>query len=272
MTEKCPVCGSTDNHVYYGFVDLDRDFILCHQCECAFLTNRMSDAEATAWYKDGTYRKRTLEHVPVELELHHQNMRAINIASYVDGLSIESHLDIGCSAGALLKEVAKQHPGIRSLGVDIDPVYTQYAEGFDIVPSIDDAPGKYDLITLIHTLEHISEPVPFMQKVADKLSPGGELIVEVPNRRAYIAAYSAPEHLVAYEPNSLKYLLNKVGLKVGLVMLQGHIQASPLDLNVLMIASDDVAKLRDRYQNIVEVVTPVSLEGMHITLDRSAIE
>ena len=266
MSEICPVCGSTDHHVYYGFVDLNKDFILCHVCQCAFLKNRMTDEEALAWYRDGSYRERTLKHAPVELELRHQEMRAINIASYVTGTDIKSHLDIGCSAGALLKEVKKQHPGTWSIGVDVDPVYTQYAEGLKIVPSIDYALGPFDLITLIHTLEHISNPVPFMEKIASKLSPGGILIVEVPNRRAYLCAYSAPEHLIAYEPHSLKFLLNKVGLNVGLIELQGHIQASPLDLNVLMLASNDLYKMRDRYPKEEEQIIPVSLEGKHVIL------
>lgn len=80
-----------------------------------------------------------------------------------------------------------------------------------------------------------------------------------------MCAYSAPEHLVAYEPYSLRYLLSRVGLKVGLTELQGHIQASPLDLNVLMLASNDLYKMRDRYPK-EEPTEQYSLEGKHVTL------
>ena len=267
--EKCPICGSDDHHVYYGFVDLGRDFCLCHECGCAFLLNSMTKEEAIEWYTDGSYRERTLVHAPVELELVHQQMRAINIASYVDTADIKTHLDIGCSAGSLIKEVQKNHPGIESIGVDIDPIYTKYAEGIKIVPTIDYVEGEYDLITIIHTLEHIPDPVPFMEKVVQHLAPGGILIVEVPNRRAYIVAYSAPEHLIAYEQHSLEYLLHKVGLKVGLTLLQGHIQASPLDLNVLMLATNDPDKFWNRFKRVSEEDNPkISLDRVHVTLDR----
>ena len=117
----------------------------------------MTEQETIDWYKNGSYRERTLTHAPVELELNHQQIRAINIASYVEGATIKSHLDIGCSAGSLLREVRKQHPGIDSLGVDLDPIYTKFAEGIKIVPTIDKVTGEFDLITIIHTLEHISD-------------------------------------------------------------------------------------------------------------------
>lgn len=184
MPEICPICESKDHHVYYGFVDMDKDFILCHVCQCAFLKGRPDNETAIEYYRSGAYRERTIKYAPTELELRHQTMRAINISSYVDGTDIKSHLDIGCSAGKLLQEVAKAHPGIRSVGVDIDPVYTKFADGLQIIPSIDDAVGKFDLITIIHTLEHVPNPVPFMEKVASLLSDGGILIVEVPNRQA----------------------------------------------------------------------------------------
>ena len=73
------------------------------------------------------------------------------------------------------------------------------------MPSIYEVQGEFDLITIIHTLEHIAKPPEFMREVAKHLAPGGALIIEVPNRRAWMVAYSAPEHIIAYEIGSVKY-------------------------------------------------------------------
>ena len=65
----------------------------------------------------------------VDDEMRHQQNRAEDIASMVEDRDIKSHLDIGCSGGSLLREVAKDHPGVKSVGVDIDPEFMRYAKG-----------------------------------------------------------------------------------------------------------------------------------------------
>jgi SAM-dependent methyltransferase len=244
ILEKCPVCYSEDHHIYFSVIDEpEKSFHLCNNCGCCFKVERLTDQENIDWYRSGDYRKRTAKVAALEDEMRHQQMRAENIASLVNDRVITSHLDIGCSAGALLREVQKAHPGITSVGVDIDPEFTQYAVGLFILPSIDNVTGLFDLITIIHTLEHINEPQPFLAKVVQHLSPGGILIIEVPNRRAWMVAYAAPEHIIAYEKQSLYYLMNKSGLKVGATLFQGFIQGSPLDLNIIIMATNDPEKL-----------------------------
>ena len=45
---------------------------------------------------------------------------------------------------------------------------------------LNEIPGTYDLIVMIHSLEHIPEPVEFLQILAGKLNAGGHLIVQLP--------------------------------------------------------------------------------------------
>jgi SAM-dependent methyltransferase len=247
ILSECPVCGSGDHHLFFGVVDdYDKDFALCHVCKCAFRVNRPTEEENVEWYRSGAYRERTAKKASIEDEMRHQQNRGENIASLVDDMEVRSHLDIGCSGGSLLREVRKAHGDILSVGVDVDPVFRKLSEGLEVVPSIDDVWEYYDLITVIHTLEHIAKPREFIQKVADRLVDGGILIIEVPNRRAWMVAYGAPEHIIAYEINSLNYLLKSVGLKMAIYFYEGHIQGSPLDLNVIVIATNDEKLFMER--------------------------
>jgi 2-polyprenyl-3-methyl-5-hydroxy-6-metoxy-1,4-benzoquinol methylase len=43
---------------------------------------------------------------------------------------------------------------------------------------------KFDCITLWDVFEHIRNPVPFLQQLAEALEPGGYLFISVPNGRA----------------------------------------------------------------------------------------
>jgi SAM-dependent methyltransferase len=271
ILDKCPVCYSQDFHIFFGSVlaeDVNElmngtEFALCHNCSAAFRVSRLTNEENIEWYRSGDYRVRTALHAEVKDELRHQQMRAENIAALVNNRYITSHLDIGCSAGLLLKEIQKTHSGIRSIGVDVDPKFTQYATDLQIIPTIDDVSGLFDLITIIHTLEHISEPQPFLAKVVKCLSPGGILIIEVPNRRVWMVAYAAPEHVIAYDRDSLGYLMDLFGLKIGATLYQGHIQGSPLDLNVIILATNDPNNLIPK-RNLPEVRTGPLKVFVHI--------
>ena len=229
----CPVCTGTEispflNLAYYP----EGMFHLC-KCGAAFLNPRMTELEAIEWYRSGKYRERTgADDIDHKDSLEQQKQRAEYIAQ-VPKVKIESHLDIGSSNGDLLRAIAKLNPGARSEGVDIDPVLTQ--DEFTVYQSIDEVPGTFDLITCIQTLEHIANPRKMVTGIYDHLNPGGAVIVEVPNRRAALFAFAAPQHVIAYDEASLRGLF--IGYKAIQVSLHGYPYQSPLDLSILLTAN-----------------------------------
>jgi SAM-dependent methyltransferase len=158
----------------------------------------------------------------------------------VEPFKIDSHLDIGCSMGELLKKI-----GARvSIGVDPDPKWTK--EVTALYRTIDEVQGRFDLITLIQVLEHLNKPQEMMQKVKERLSPGGVVLIEVPNRRAYMTAYNSPQHVVAYDMKSLARLVVYAGLEVVDIALHDYLHNGPLDLYLSVFATNnmDLCKLR----------------------------
>ena len=83
---------------------------------------------------------------------------------------------------------------------------------------------RYDIILLRHVLEHVEHPVDFIKKLADKLNPGGILLVEAPNIENVFCRYFTkfspsfypPYHLAHFTRKSFAAVFEKAGLKADI--------------------------------------------------------
>lgn len=138
-----------------------------------------------------------------------------------------SALDIGCGNGAFLG-MLKRH-GWEVAGVDTSPRAAELAKRtFDIdvfVGQVCDAPfpaESFDVIHMSHLIEHVTDPVRLMSKVADLARPAARIYVETPNvesfgrRRGgeYWVPWDAPRHLYLFSPPTLHDVLSGAGLEV----------------------------------------------------------
>src|SRR5690606_22540882 len=80
----------------------------------------------------------------------------------------------------------------------------------------------FDVITLNHVLEHLSEPYESLSKIKILLKKEGLLIVGVPNSRS-LAHFlfkenwyqlDTPRHMINYSDRNLAYVLKKAGFKI----------------------------------------------------------
>jgi 2-polyprenyl-3-methyl-5-hydroxy-6-metoxy-1,4-benzoquinol methylase len=132
-------------------------------------------------------------------------------------------LEIGCGPGYFLHE-ARRAGVPRVAGVDRNPwaVAETRRSGFECWHgSIEAVPAerRFDAIAMLDVLEHVREPVPFLLEVADRLAPGGRLLLMTPDLRSILARVSgarwvslkAPEHVFYYSRRSLGLLLDRAG-------------------------------------------------------------
>jgi SAM-dependent methyltransferase len=104
------------------------------------------------------------------------------------GLSPDAHvLDLGCGCGIPVAKVLAET--CRVTGVDISPVQVERARS--LVPeatflcqdftSLEFAPGSFDAVTAFYSIIHlpIEEQLPFFERVALWLKPGGVLLCTV---------------------------------------------------------------------------------------------
>jgi len=98
-------------------------------------------------------------------------------------------LDVGCASGYLARCLREQ--GCRVSGVEVDPeAAAEAAPVLDEVVVGDleqlDLPAEFagktfDVIVFGDVLEHLRDPLPVLRSVRDLLSPGGAVVISVPN-------------------------------------------------------------------------------------------
>ena len=129
-------------------------------------------------------------------------------------------LDIGCGSGATLSALSRVLPGWQLYGQDLDKRSLARLEAipgfeamFDCAP--DEIEGHYDLITLIHSLEHFPSPGTLLASILNKLSPGGMLLVQVCNTLRNPYDLLIADHLTHYSANTLRLLAENSGFRVN---------------------------------------------------------
>lgn len=168
------------------------------------------------------------------------------------------YLDVGCGSGGTLG-VARAL-GWRVAGIEVDADAAARARRFTDEIHVGDvlsapfAPEGFDVVTVLHVLEHVPDPVRVMRRMLEWLAPGGLLIVEVPNAgglgaRLFGPAWSGlelPRHLSQFTPESLATVVERAG---GRIVWRWH-QAKPR--HYLWSLS---AALRDRERHAVARAT-----------------
>lgn len=138
-------------------------------------------------------------------------------------------LDIGAGDGVASAEavfrgfdVSACEPSFRArkrfverLGFEPDPTFfnAEYSEVNR---------DKFDVALLSHVLEHILEPIPFLQNIRMVLKPGGVLLIAVPHFGSVLTAVmgkkdffiTPPVHLTYFSHAGLAELLHGSGFKV----------------------------------------------------------
>ncbi|MEE9434303.1 MAG: bifunctional 2-polyprenyl-6-hydroxyphenol methylase/3-demethylubiquinol 3-O-methyltransferase UbiG [Sphingorhabdus sp.] len=113
-------------------------------------------------------------------------------SSAMKPLAGKSALDVGCGAGLLCEPLARL--GAQVTGVDAarENIVAAKAHAEQSGLSIDyragelgkQKPGRFDLVTALEVIEHVSDPRAFTFELAARLKPGGLLILSTPNRTA----------------------------------------------------------------------------------------
>jgi 2-polyprenyl-3-methyl-5-hydroxy-6-metoxy-1,4-benzoquinol methylase len=139
---------------------------------------------------------------------------------------IRDLLEIGCGPGYLLDEARRA--GIAAVvGVDPNPWAVEEARrrGLEVHAGSIEAvpPGRaFDAAVMLDLLEHVSDPLPFLRRVRERLRPGGRVLIMTPNIRSVLArvsgrrwvSFKIPEHVHYYSPRSVRRLLEGSGFEV----------------------------------------------------------
>ena len=147
-------------------------------------------------------------------------------AKLVDWLTRGGHiplegklLDIGCGNGAFLRAFGSVYPNWSMTGLELNDRNQAAVESIPGVESfhvgpVESLPSQFNLITLIHALEHIPRPSHFLRTLKEKLLPGGMVIIEVPNLKTSPFDILIADHCTHFTTDTLGKVIEQAPLAV----------------------------------------------------------
>lgn len=136
--------------------------------------------------------------------------------------------EIGCGDGRFAREL--QEEGYQVVCVEPDDVAREAAlgRGLTVYPGFAESlpreleRSSFDLVLMIHVVEHCLDPLKALQEAASLLRPGGSLLCECPNNRAKGLRFAGnawhwldvPRHLNFFSRKSLAAACEAAGLEV----------------------------------------------------------
>ena len=140
------------------------------------------------------------------------------------GATPRSVLDFGCGSGLFTRCLGDLLPGAKVVGSDFHPEPPPDLADRPYVPNraLEDVDGSFDLVLMMHVLEHDDDPVALLRRVAALGHSGSSFVIEVPNidcvwapffGRAWDAWY-LPFHRMHFSRASLRSVIERSGLVV----------------------------------------------------------
>jgi SAM-dependent methyltransferase len=151
-------------------------------------------------------------------------------------------LDVGAGSGAMLTAFSATFDSWKLFGLDLDArkeaslkTIPRFEKLFTSPP--EQLVEKFDLISLIHSLEHFSSPLHMLENLRDRLAPSGRLFIEVNNVTKTPFDMIVADHLCHFSPRSLRHMLKHAGFDVEIAAIDWINK----EISVLAIASDKQA-------------------------------
>ncbi len=244
IVQNCPLCGSLDSSLFdqRKFRDILVTNRVCKQCGLVFQSPRMTEIESQAFYEDGYRSLYQGQENPKLEDLAVQEARAGVVMDFLGGLARPTYsvLDIGCSAGALLRQFQKNYQ-VQPYGVEPGRLYRAYAQssGLQVYPSLDDLrlvmPERFSMVSMMHVLEHLPDPVNYLVQLRENfLETGGWLLLEVPNLYAHDSFEVA--HLVSFSAHTLTQLIGTAGYRITKLRAHGLPRSRLIPLYITVLA------------------------------------
>jgi 2-polyprenyl-3-methyl-5-hydroxy-6-metoxy-1,4-benzoquinol methylase len=251
ITTACYICGSDERSVVAELTGTDtylnllgiswsgpRQVVCCERCGLVYKTPTLSEDEIERLYRDvyrnHVYRSRTPDEMfdtimridPAESE---NGAKLAWLGAALDkfqpGVDRRRLLDIGCGIGVVLALARRMFPDWELIGLEPGAEAAEVAArrtGLPVIPEFY-RPGMFErpfhVVSALHVIEHLSDPVGFLSMLAGELTEDGLLFLETPSvgdlaTRARDDDRLMSPHLYLFTPVSIANLCHKAGFEV----------------------------------------------------------
>ncbi len=190
-----------------------------------------------------------------------QSLRSVTIIERLKDLvplaKDGSVLDIGSGSGVLLSAFSKVFQDWALYGQDLSTINEpdlKRIAGFEelFTCPLAELPRSFDLITMIHSLEHFADPHEALESIKPALGQSGRLMIQVPNAEVTPFDLLVADHASHFTKRDLTHLLARAGYETTIVTdawvaKELSVVAAPAtQVSVQTVPDSDVAKTKER--------------------------
>jgi len=228
----CIFCGNTRNSFKYPTHDmLENDYELrqCLECGCWFLFPMPTDEILSKAYDTSYYgaEQHKFGVKPVAKFIDNfRGKRAAGIARLLK--ENQCALDIGCGRGDFLRHLSS-YGNFNLYGIErSETALVKSGENNNIhilsraLSETDFPDDFFDVVTMFHVFEHLTEPKKTLEIISSILKPGGHLVISIPNIGSWQARWfkgkwlhlDPPRHLLFFEPRDFFEVMKKLNFSI----------------------------------------------------------
>lgn len=225
MDIPCPLCGGRRHR---PFTQADhRRIAACADCGHLFAA-RFSTDELRRLYAERYYASKDDPRIDGWIQSNRRVWLGLCQAVTRHIAQPRSLLDVGAGTGGFLLAFHEHCPSTSLAAIESSPQardairqkMPQVDFPADDAEGLDHVTSRYQVVTLLQTLEHVSDPRRLLRAVHDRLEEGGLLLLTVPNRWSYRSMikgmrddfnFANPTHLHFFSAGVLRRLLSESG-------------------------------------------------------------
>ena len=229
MTCDCLVCGGRFRPS--GIPGL----LACQECKFATANLTLSEEQLrqlyTADYFAGNeYRDYVADRLVIEKQF---RLRLAKLRQFVSHTRDKNLFEIGCAHGFFLHVASESFSTVEGIDISDDAIaYARQTLGGAVQNSeflTHQFSVRPDVICLWDTIEHLSRPDLYLQKIADALPPGGTVALTTGDLDSWLARARGrnwrqihpPTHLHYFSRKTLTRLLRRYGFRIRFIGAEG---------------------------------------------------
>lgn len=241
----CPACNTENTQKYLDW----KKFTInkCQGCKLIFALPTPTEDELAEYYQGFLFNKPEKYEIEKKVSL---KIKELKHLFKVDNLENKTFLDFGGGTGVAFK--AATELGLKAYYFDLDKQAEEFTKtnlGLTddfIIKDMASDDRNYDLIFSDNVIEHLIDPVSFLETLTKKLNKNGTLVIKTPhggNTAIFFNPYMAfksyflqaikynsvfkslivlfkvfwhcdpPRHIYSFSKDSFKFLVNKTNVK-----------------------------------------------------------